>query len=60
MPHGGTNLFTAALIDAHTGDILWFSKSVKAYDLRERSEASKLIVEFMADLPTLGSAANSQ
>ena len=60
VPRSGANLFTAALIDAHTGDILWFSRSIKPYDLREPTEATKLILEFMADLPTLGPLPKTQ
>lgn len=60
VPQRGANLFTAALVDAHTGDILWFSKSIKEYDLREPQEATMLILEFMTDLPTLGRFANPQ
>lgn len=60
VPRSGANLFTAALIDAHTGDILWYSRSMKAYDLREPAEARKLIVEFMVNLPTLGPLPTSQ
>lgn len=54
VPQGGGNLFTAALIDAKTGDILWFTKTPKPYDLREPEEATKLALEFMMDLPALG------
>lgn len=54
IPQRGQNLFTAALIDAHTGDILWFSKSITPYDLRNSEEATKLVLEFMTDLPTIG------
>lgn len=60
VPRRGANLFTAALVDAHTGDILWFSKSITPYDLRDPQEASKLILEFMTDLPTLGRFAKPQ
>jgi hypothetical protein len=54
IPQRGGNLFTAALVDATTGDILWFSHSLKPYDLRNLGEAEQLAVEFMIDLPTLG------
>lgn len=54
VPQGGGNLFTAALIDAKTGDILWFTKTPKPFDLREPEEATKLALEFMMDLPALG------
>ncbi|NOS80106.1 MAG: hypothetical protein HOP32_00815 [Nitrospira sp.] len=60
VPQRGANLFTAALVDAHTGDILWFSKSIASYDLRESQEATKLILEFMTDLPALGRFAKPQ
>lgn len=54
VPRRGGNLFTAALVDATTGDILWFSHSMKPYDLRNPGEAQQLAVEFMIDLPTFG------
>lgn len=54
IPQRGANLFTASLIDAHTGDILWFSKSLAPYDLRKPEEATKLVLEFMSELPSLG------
>lgn len=54
VPQGGGNLFTAALIDAKTGDILWFTKTPKPFDLREPEDATKLALEFMMDLPALG------
>ncbi len=54
IPRGGGNLFTAALVDAKTGDILWFSHSLKPHDLRNLGEAQQLAVEFMIDLPALG------
>jgi hypothetical protein len=54
VPRGGDNMFTATLVDAKTGDILWFSHSLKPYDLRNLAEAQQLAVEFMIDLPTLG------
>lgn len=60
IPQRGENLFAASLIDAHTGDILWFSKSLTPYDLREPEEATKLVIELMTDLPTIGSLTKSQ
>jgi hypothetical protein len=54
VPQRGANLFSASLVDAHTGDILWFSRSITSYDLRKPEEATKLILEFMTDLPTIG------
>lgn len=58
IPQRGQNLFTAALIDAHTGDILWFSRSITPYDLRNSAEATKLVHEFLTDLPTIGLLGN--
>ena len=58
IPQRGQNLFTAGLIDAHTGDILWFSRSITSYDLRNSEEATKLVLEFMTDLPTIGLLGN--
>ncbi len=60
IPQRGENLFTASLIDAHTGDVLWFSKSLTPYDLRNSEDATKLVIEFMKDLPTIGSLTKSQ
>ena len=59
IPQRGANLFTASLIDAHTGDVLWFSKSLTPYDLREPEEATKLVIELMKDLPIIGSLTKS-
>lgn len=56
LPQAGLSLFTAALIDAKTGDILWFSHSVRSLNLRHPDDAQKLAVEFMIDLPALGEA----
>lgn len=56
LPQAGVSLFTASLIDAKTGDILWFSHSVRSLDLRDPEDAQKLAVEFLIDLPVLGKA----
>lgn len=60
VPRSGGNLFTAALIDARSGDILWFSKSIKPYDLRQPEDATKLVIEFLAELPFIGPIPLSQ
>jgi hypothetical protein len=58
IPQRGANLFWASLVDAHTGDILWFSRSLTPHDLRNSEEATKLVLEFMTDLSTIGLPAN--
>ncbi len=50
----GGNLFTATLVDAKNGDVLWFTYTLKPFDPRDLGDAQKLAVEFMIDLPTLG------
>ena len=50
----GGNLFSATLVDAKTGDVLWFTYTLKPFDPRDLEDAQKLVVEFMIDLPTLG------
>jgi len=48
------NRYTVALVDAKTGDILWFSHTSWALDLREYGDAATLAKTFMRDLPILG------
>ena len=54
LPRRGGNMFTASLVDSNTGDILWFSHSLKPHDLRDVEEARQLAADFMIDLPMLG------
>lgn len=50
MPRGGANLLTAALVEAKTGNIVWFYRSLKPYDLREASSASQFVSDFWQEL----------
>ncbi len=50
------NQYTVALVDAKTGDILWFSHTSESLDLGEYRDAATLAQKFMLDLPNLGKA----
>jgi hypothetical protein len=54
IQHGGENLMTVALVEAKTGTILWFYRTLYAYDLREPAEASLFVADVLKDFPTIG------
>ncbi len=55
---GGGTALTVALVDAHSGSILWYdvAASGSGYDLRDAASASGLVKELFKDFPGSGSA----
>lgn len=53
IPQPGVTLMNIALVDARTGDVLWFSsrRSLGGHDLRDPASASAFIKNSLADLP---------
>ena len=54
IPRGGGNLMSVALVDAKTGSILWYYRTVQVYDLRESEDAIAFVQDFIKELPNLG------
>ena len=54
VPRRGANLLTVALVKANTGEVLWFYRSMRPYDLRQAADASQFATDFWSALPTLG------
>lgn len=54
IPRGGTNLMTVALVEAKTGAILWFYRTLYGYDLREAASASMFIENVLKEFPPIG------
>ncbi len=52
VPAGGATVVTAALVDAKTGDLLWFNARASrgGHDLREAASAESLINDTFAEL----------
>ena len=45
---------SVALVDAKTGSILWYYRTVQVYDLRESEDAIAFVQDFIKELPNLG------
>lgn len=54
VPRSGANLTTVALVEAKTGTILWFYRTLYPYDLRETTEASLFVEDVLKEFPTIG------
>jgi hypothetical protein len=54
IPRSGANLITVALVEAKTGTILWFYRTLYPYDLREATEASLFVEDVLKEFPTIG------
>jgi hypothetical protein len=54
VPRGGGNLITVALVRVNTGEVLWFYRSMRPYDLRQATDASQFTTDFWSALPTFG------
>ena len=54
IQRGGENLMTVALVEAKTGTILWFYRTLYPYDLREATEASLFVEDVLKEFPTIG------
>ena len=54
IQRGGKNLMTVALVEAKTGTILWFYRTLYPYDLREATEASLFVEDVLKEFPTIG------
>ena len=45
---------TVALVEAKTGTIVWFYRTLKKYDLRKAGEASEFVEDVLRELPAWG------
>lgn len=54
IPRGGANLMTVALVEAKTGNILWFYRTLYGYDLREAANASMFVEDVLKEFPPIG------
>ncbi len=50
IPQGGGNMVTVALVEAKTGNILWFYRSRYSYDLRDASSAAAFVDDALMQL----------